>query len=315
MKYNGCNLGAVLEEHKKYIDSVASFYSGDPKASAPDERWKADFGGCVIRDKDFVEKLVYSGERTFDLRYANFRGAVIDHCNFRGFDLSHSDFNGAIIKQCNFSSCDLSYSDFVRSQITVSNFAHATLHYINATFIMLINSLFESADLSHSDMQCAMIYSCPFNGANLDGTRLGGTSLYEQSDLSSANITDETEMPFVPMKCPSEGSFIGWKIGFVKNKDGQLAHALIKLEIPKRAKRTGYLSNKCRCSEAKVLDITEAYHPRKHYKQAVGFIRKDFVYTVGRIVRPEFAFNDNKWLTCGSGIHFFTSKEEAINYI
>jgi len=39
----------------------------------------------------------------------------------------------------------------------------------------------------------------------------------------------------------------------------------------------------------------------------------DFVYTVGKIVKPD-VWNENRWEECESGIHFFITRIEAEKY-
>ena len=83
--------------------------------------------------------------------------------------------------------------------------------------------------------------SLNFNpGADLHDTNL------EDADLYHADLSGVKNFPTIPMACPSEGSFIGWKIA---------DNHIIKLEIPENAKRSSSTDNKCRCNKAKVLAI------------------------------------------------------------
>lgn len=56
----------------------------------------------------------------------------------------------------------------------------------------------------------------------------------------------------LPIACPEEGSFIGFK----KCQNDMI----VKLEIPKDALRCSATGRECRCSKAKVLSITNRWN-------------------------------------------------------
>lgn len=116
----------------------------------------------------------------------------------------------------------------------------------------------------------------------------------------------------VPMACPEQGAFIGYKIGLTASFDyNALIPCIIKLVIPEDAKRSSALSNKCRCDKAKVLDITTL----GGRKVNVAFSRYDnsFIYEVNKEVSvPDF--DEERWDECAPGIHFFMSEKEALDY-
>ena len=58
-----------------------------------------------------------------------------------------------------------------------------------------------------------------------------------------------------------------------------------------------------------MLDITD--FDGKPLKTAHSLHNHEFVYTKGRIVKPD-GFDENRWNVCGKGIHFYITKEEAI---
>lgn len=118
---------------------------------------------------------------------------------------------------------------------------------------------------------------------------------------------------------PKEGSFIGYK----KLKGGLIA----KLLIPDDAKRTCDFSGnrKCRADHVVVLEIFNTNldgDPMQHFESGTSINYPDFEYRVGSTVYSENpyeeehvrAFNDNRWDTCGYGIHFFIDIFDAINY-
>ena len=123
--------------------------------------------------------------------------------------------------------------------------------------------------------------------------------------LSGACLSGAKELPYVPLACPSDGAFIGWK---------KVGRYLVKLEIPEDAKRSSATTNKCRCDKAKVLDIIciSDDHPL-NLQEITNFKYTKTTYKVGEMVYPD-SFDENRWNECSHGIHFFINKQDAINY-
>ena len=109
---------------------------------------------------------------------------------------------------------------------------------------------------------------------------------------------------FIPMACPKEGAFIGYK----KCRGGRI----VQLEVPEDAKRSSAYGRKCRCSRAKVLNVWTASGGEAEY--AVSVHDSGFVYWKGKTVEVS-DFDDNRFNECSSGIHLFMTREEAENYI
>ena len=104
---------------------------------------------------------------------------------------------------------------------------------------------------------------------------------------------------------PSDGEFIGWKK--VEN------NLIVKLMILGDAKRTSAFSRKCRCDKALVLDIQKLDGAPANTTVATSKYQRDFKYEIGEIVRVE-DFDENRFNECASGIHFFITRDEAVNY-
>ena len=138
------------------------------------------------------------------------------------------------------------------------------------------------------------------------------------------------------MKCPKKGSFIGYKI-VVKDKYSRRHPiiqpnsinrlCLLKLEIPEDAERLSPILSgslpKCRCDKVKVL---QAYDVQKYLitkdlrkcrikdqKIFYSYYNRDFEYSVGETISVD-NFDDDRWKTCSTGIHFFRKKEDAMRY-
>nr|DAG84204.1 MAG TPA: hypothetical protein [Caudoviricetes sp.] len=137
----------------------------------------------------------------------------------------------------------------------------------------------------------------------------------ERADLSGANLSDadlsdtkaNERTAMYHLACPEEGAFIGFK-----KCNGAEECVLVKLEIPEDAKRSSATTRKCRCSKAKVISITGIV-TRQEYNEAFSQHDKKFVYRVGETVVPD-SFDEDRWNECSNGIHFFITKQEAIDY-
>ena len=127
------------------------------------------------------------------------------------------------------------------------------------------------------------------NGACLGGADLGGAK----------------NIPFIPISCPSDGAFVGWK-----KVDGYL----VKLEIPEDAKRCSATGTKCRCDKALVVEIRRISDGEQIDAITNTSYNPNITYKVGEMVFPD-SFDEDRWNECSHGIHFFINKQEAINYI
>ncbi len=119
-----------------------------------------------------------------------------------------------------------------------------------------------------------------------------------------------------PMRCPKEGSFVAYKSAEVWEVGGKIPlDVLVTLEVPEDAKRSSAFTNKCRCSKARVLSINGLRYPntRSKYDQAYSNYHLHLKYKKGEMIYPD-KFDENRWNECSNGIHFFMTKEEAIQY-
>ena len=149
----------------------------------------------------------------------------------------------------------------------------------------------EKADLSDADLSDAGL-----RGANLSGASLRG------ADLSDAKYNQTTS--FLVLQCPEKGSFIAYK----KCRDG----LIIELEILEDAKRSSASTRKCRASKARVINITNIDNTET-FDEAISQQDSSFVYKIGETVEIE-DFDMDRWNECSSGIHFFITRQEAVNY-
>ena len=154
------------------------------------------------------------------------------------------------------------------------------------------------ADLGGADLGGADLRGADLRDADLGDADLGGANL-RGADLGGAN-----NIPFIPMSCPSDGAFIGWK---------KVDEYLVKLLIPEDARRCSETGRKCRCDKAKVLEITSIKDANESIDEVINNNYCETLYKVGEFVFPD-SFDENRWNECSHGIHFFINKEEAIRY-
>lgn len=140
--------------------------------------------------------------------------------------------------------------------------------------------------------------------ANLSGADLSGANLYG-ANLSGANLEIELLNKFLPICCPECGSFVAWK----KAAD----EFIVKLEVTEDAKRSSAYGRKCRCSEARVLEIENIDGTAAKVEEVCSQHDETFVYRVGEVVRVE-DFDEDRRNECAAGIHFFITRQEAVDY-
>ena len=198
--------------------------------------------------------------------------AVECDANLRGAYLSGANLSGANLCGANLRGAYLSGADLSGANLRGANLI--------------------GASLSCADLIVANIYDANLSGADLSGANLG-----------DANLGGAKNIPFIPIACPSDGDFTGWK-----KVDGKL----IELRIPEDAKRSSATTAKCRCDKALVMSISDI-ETKEQYAETTNYNYKETTYRVGEMVYPD-SFDDDRWNECSHGIHFFINKESAINY-
>ena len=159
------------------------------------------------------------------------------------------------------------------------------------------------ADLSGANLSRANLSRANLYGANLSRANLYGADLYG-ADLSRADLYGADNLN-LPIACPEEGSFIGFK--------KCCGNLIVKLEILEDALRCSASGRKCRCSKAKVLSITNPDGSDAGITTVYSQHDSSFAYNIGEVVSVD-NFEPNRWEECSAGIHFFITRQEAVNY-
>lgn len=229
-----------------------------------------------------------------DLTSANLYGACLDYIRFDGADLTGADLSNASIVWANLSHADLGRaklhgSSLIHSTMHCANLRNANLSHANLRYADLSHAYLTGADLRYADLSHANLFEADLTGANLDGADLG------RADICGCRF-DETET--ARMGIVLESPITGYK----KSKDGRI----VTLEIPEGAIVFSINNRKCRTNVAKVIDTEGEAELTSSYDNG-------FKYRVGEELRvKDFCMAYN--VVCGPGIHFFRTKEEAMQY-
>lgn len=204
-----------------------------------------------------------------------------------GADLRSADLRGANLRGAVLCGADLRGANLRGANLWGANLLEANLHH----------AVLYHADLSGADLRGADLCDADLSGADLRNANLRGAK--NLPDLSWTSIVPET------------GSFIGWKkVYSAKHR----TNVIIKLEILADAKRCNATGRKCRCSAAKVLEIQKMDGTPAGLDSVVNrAYTPHATYTVGETVLPD-SFDDDRWNECSHGIHFFITRQEAVDY-
>jgi hypothetical protein len=152
------------------------------------------------------------------------------------------------------------------------------------------------ANLSMANLSGANLLGANLSGANLLGANLLGANLLG-ANLSGANLSGakNADLAKAMTVIAPEGDLIGWK----KCRDKKI----VKLLIPKKARRSNATGRKCRAEWVKVLEVVGGGVAESINKGGV-------YYKKGKTVRCD-SWCEDRWQECAGGIHFFITKEEA----
>ena len=242
-----------------------------------------------------------------DLRGANLREADLSEADLSEADLYGANLYGANLYGANLCGANLSEADLRRAYLYGANLYGANLCGANLSGSDLRVANLYGADLSGANLYGAYLYEADLSGAILRRANLSGSDLY-RADLRGADLYETRGLP--PIACPEKGEFIGFKKAYDTRDGGAV---IVELLIRKTAKRSSATTRKCRCSKAKVLSITTLDGTPMNYTVAKSKYDNEFTYTVGQTVEVK-DFDPDRWNECAPGIHFFITRQEAVEY-
>jgi hypothetical protein len=232
---------------------------------------------------------------------ADFSDCTIENILFNGVFLNEATFAGAVIKNCEFVDVRMHSTAIHTAIVDTVHFRNSDLSYANFHDTYFTKTTFDSCRICKTVFSDAYFHSCNFSDT------------VGEPILTDAGV-DSSTIPFVPSVCPTDGAFIGWK----KSKNG----SIIKLLVPEDAKRCSGTSRKCRCDRAIVLEFQELDGtPITDIPRLASWYEPSFIYEVGKEIRSydamrsdEYGFDEDRFRTCSSGIHFFIDRQEAVNF-
>ena len=264
----------ILEKHKKWL------------ASEPDGE-RADLSNAYLRNADLSNADLRNAYLSnADLRNADLRNAYLSNAYLSNADLRNADLSNAYLRNA-----DLSNADLRNAYLSNADLRNADLRNAYLSNAYLSNADLSNADLSNADLSNADLRNAYLRNADL-----------RNADLSNAeNIS-------IPINCPEKGAFIGFKKALYDEDE----EVIVELLITEDAKRSSATSRKCRCSKAKVLSIT-SLDGTEQYDEAYSTFDNEFIYEVGKTVEPD-SFDEDRFDECSNGIHFFITRQEAVDY-
>lgn len=263
---------------------------------------KENFEGNICKDGSISAFTLFAG-RTFIK-------TVFDHCTFKNLDVG-----GCVFKDCSFDHCT-----FQDVNLTLDTYISRCDFLDKCNFDSV--GVFRSVTISHSFFDKENV----INDIGFENERqvaeFAAKNRYIQRlkdrdrifmDFALKNFTYTPEYKHYPSDC----DFIGWKvIKDAQPKDkGENKLYLVKLLIPKEAKVSSWIGDKCRADRAYVLNIYDQEGKEVQEVTARCAINDKILttYTVGEYSYPD-DFDDDHRKICSNGIHFFLDKQEAMDY-
>ena len=236
------------------------------------------------------------GEKA-DLCWADLRLADLSRTNLHGADLTGANLRAANLRWADLSEARLCDAELCGANLYMTNLIKADLNGADLRFTHIYGTDLNDACLSFADLSRTNLHRANLIGADLRCANLHDANLY------MANLTDAKNIDF-PISCPEKGSFIGFK---------KANGLIIELEIPSDALRSSATTRKWRCSKAKVISITNLDGSPSGVTSIPSSWDGNFIYSIGDIVEVA-DFDTNRWNECAPGIHFFITRQEAVNY-
>lgn len=227
--------------------------------------------------------------------------ALYEHLKRDG-DSVRLDMSRLWICDADLSGKNLSNIDFSCTRFERTDLRNAFMDNVDVSRCFFVDCKMSGVRLTNSNASDAS-----FRGLDLTGADFSGTDFYyaalEFSCLDDV-ITDENTKWFGDA-VPKKGAFICWKVG--------ADNRVIQLLVPAEAKRTCATSEAGRAEFAKVLSVTNADRT-VDYTWASAMVDHDFIYEVGKIVRPDNGFSEYGWMDDSPGLHFFMDRGMAVAF-
>lgn len=236
-------------------------------------------------------------------KQANFEGANLAYINFEGANLAKANLVKANLVRTNFEGANLAKANLKSTNLKKANLEGANLKDANLKNAYLSYANLICANLEDANLENAYLLRTNLEEANLTRANLARANLRDAS-LTYANLEEAKNVSYIPLACPSEGAFIGWKKAHKK---------IIKLLILEDSKRLSANTRKCRCDKAYVMEIQSLIGSKLKDTEICSDYDKNFIYRVGEVAEVK-DFCEDRWCECSEGIHFFINRQDAVDY-
>ena len=291
---NGRSLKDILDLHELFLTTGGK------------EGERADLEGANLEDVNLEDACLQDAYLIgVSLKYANLTDANLIGANLASANLEDADLIGACLEGASLRYANLKCACLYNACLKDANLEGANLEGANLEGAYLKCAYLVGANLKCAYLVGACLKDANLEGANLEGVNLKGAYLF-RANLVGVNlesvIYNHTTL-FYALQCPEKGNFIAYK------KAGK---CIVELEILENSKRSSATTRKCRCDKARVISI-ENIETRENITEVSSNRDKDFIYKVGEVVSVD-DFNEDRWVECTTGIHFFMTKHEAESY-
>ena len=291
-------INKIIENHKHWLNKDVDGW----------DNMKANFSNQDLSYADLSDANLHGVDLGgANLIYANLSGTNLSHANLSGADLSGADLSDANLCDTNLSYANLSGTNLSHANLSNADLSDADINYANLSYANLNYANLSDVDFRGTDLRNANLSYADLSDANIHGAYLGSAD-FRSANLNNADLSDTKNMMYIPMACPEEGSFIGFKKAVYAGKN-----YIVKLEISADALRSSATSRKCRCNKAKVLEIQNVDGSKANIDVVHSTCDPSFQYKTGQIVE-EPKYDNNRFNECSKGIHFFINRQEAVNY-
>jgi hypothetical protein len=202
---------------------------------------------------------------------------------------------------------NLTDANLTGANLRGANLTDANLTGANLTDAYLTGAYLRGANLRGANLTDAYLRDANLTDANLTGAYLRG------ANLTGAYLRDAKNIPPVLIQ-PEEGGFFAWK----KLRGPKTSLALIaKLWVPGDARRiNSFRSRKCRAEYVEVVEIVEQ---ETGASVLVGRSwtcdeEQKLFYGVGQAVKAATYDHDFR-VDCAGGIHYFMTRQEAVDWV
>jgi uncharacterized protein YjbI with pentapeptide repeats len=323
------NISKIIEDHELWLKTDGE--EGKRARFSYVDLSRFDFSGRNLREAYF-EYVNLCGAKFIEsnLINAEIRNCTLNSVNMSGADICSAFFYNCTIIDGTLNNCKAEHLIFEKSTLSCSclykfnannsNFCQSFLKHLDVQDSTFEKTKFNHCNVNFSNFQRSIFQKTFFDKSYFNNCSFRCSVLKESISFDSSfpnclledacilNVKHNNASFVIHSVCPSDGAFIAWKT-IMFGKDIHL----IKLLIPEDAERSSSTTRKCRASKAVVLDI-ENLSKNTHVDEIVNTRYVATLYKVGEEVIPD-SWDNNRWNECSHGIHFFITREEAINYI